>query len=90
MYTLRKLFPDGTQGNTAIGTHYSVILKDRAEKPFNETSDILYKGTQPEGVYGFVVTTGGEEIIPLCRKQFAFIMSPYGRTFDNLTHHDDK
>lgn len=81
---------EGLASVQSIGTSYNYIDKDRNPTEFNKTHEIYFKSTQPDTTYGFLIYDHGKAIRPLFRKQEAYIMTDEGKTFENLTHLDDK
>lgn len=86
MFILRKISGCGVEGNTSLGNHYTVVLKDRNPEAFEETKETYgSEWVTSNQVYGFVTSEGGKDIHCLYPKQGNYIMTESGSTFDNLT-----
>lgn len=88
MFILRKLFKEQdknqyTESNQIIGDNYSTVTEH------NEGWEHLISSYTDEEVkdkiHCFLVYDNGASIIPLYKKQGAYIMTSDGKTFSNLT-----
>lgn len=93
MYTLRIISEKGIQTNHSLGENYIIICRERNPKEF-ETELLkrfsLKRGTEnfksyKERIHMFVIGSDGKYIKHLYTNQQAYIMTPNGSTFDNLS-----
>lgn len=82
MFTLRKVFPDGSISNTYIGDYY-MIVKQGSQK-FTELLEKVSKdGDIVEGaIFAFIITRGQCEIHSLDEKFDYYIVNEHGATFE--------
>jgi len=86
MYTLRKIVKENVELNIEIGNAYTLCEKERSPEEFKRTAKIAFINCEPGNeVYGFIVTEGGGEIIPLSSNHKNYIMSERGNTFANVS-----
>lgn len=74
----------GRESNIYIGHQYSFISRERNPEEFMKFANIIDPGNDDPECYGFVVRP--DEIIPLYKKQQAYIMTESGKTFDNISY----
>ena len=88
MYTLRKIFKDGSESNKIIGDSYLLISDDNVD--FDKSMEVYFKGDAPKEheIYLFLSHEDGKRLLPLYKTQQNFIVSDSGKTFSNLTHFD--
>lgn len=96
-FILRKVLNDSTTTNIILGEQYQVIDREKNyeefqkvfEKNFNQfhvsdldsTSDSFSKNC-----YSILIVNEGSKLIPLYKKQWNYIMTETGKTFENLTY----
>lgn len=96
-FILRKVLNNSTYTNVILGNQYQVI--DR-ETNYNEFSKAFEKNFEKfhiadldptsdnftQNCYAFLVIENGNKLIPLYKKQWNYIMTESGKTFENLTY----
>ena len=85
MYTLRRVSPDYGQINTNIGDWYSLVLREKNEAQFNESTKNFLEDSR-KLMYGIVLFDDDDQtIMPLYKDSEYYIMTSDGRTFDNIS-----
>jgi hypothetical protein len=87
MFILRKITGNGGELNFALGDSYSLILKDKNPKEFNEVLSVGGHSAFEDDLYGFI-TYGDCQHQMLFIKQFNYIMTDSGKTFKNITSYE--
>lgn len=84
MYTLREIDRKLGTSNTALGDHYSVIMKAVNEKQFLETVK-QWDEKCLKDLYGLVVFDGADgSLMPLYKGREYYVMTDSGKTFEKL------
>lgn len=96
-FILRKVLNDNTYTNSVLGNQYQVIERetnyDEFSKAFKNNFDKFHvadldptSDNFTQNCYAFLVIEGGSKLIPLYKKQWNYIMTESGKTFENLTY----
>ena len=88
MFILRRITSEGNESNSCIGKSYNHVRKQENAEEYKKTLIAWLKGLKrdDEDVYGFIIHDNGQNIIPLYKKSFYFVMMSDGRTFANITN----
>lgn len=81
MFTLRKITKDGLEMNFSLGDYYSLITKERSPEEFE---DKMKDHPNYDEAYAFIYWK--DEILPLYKNQYNYIVSENGTTYSNLTY----
>jgi hypothetical protein len=84
MFILRRITPNNIEINTCLGDYYVLISKERNEDEFKKTIKLWSKdGT--DDIYALITYNDGEDIMPLYKKSYYYVMASDGRTFSNIS-----
>ncbi len=81
MFALRKITNDGLEMNFSLGDSYTLVIKDRSPKEFE---DKMKDHPFYDKAYAFIYCK--DEILPLYKTQKNYIVSENGTTYSNLTY----
>lgn len=88
MFTLRKIFKDGIQSNTYLGSSYNYIGKEESPTEFERAINTLLdtpNDGEREGIYAFVTPEDGSTLYALFKSGSNYIMNEKGKTFANVS-----
>ena len=88
MFTFRRVLQDGLEANRSIGSDYTLVLKEKSQKEFDKTFKLFYGDPEEnleQPIYGFIITEGGKDIIPLYVNSKNYMMTDSGKTYANIT-----
>lgn len=97
MFTLRKITSDNIETNTYLGAIFQVIRREENYEEFARTYESIFEkrhvadldnsaDNYSKDTYAFIITEFGKDVHPLYKKQFNYIVSESGKTFNNLTY----
>lgn len=81
MFALRKITSDGLEMNFNLGDSYTLVTKDRSQKEFE---DKMKDRPFYDKTYAFIYWK--DDILPLYKNQYNYIVSENGTTYSNLTY----
>lgn len=88
MYTLRKIFQDGTQHNFYLGYSYGYVNKEESPEEFKKLIDELLSSPDDGNrvkIYAFVIPENGSTSFALFKNGANYIMNEKGGTFANVS-----